>query len=99
MKINSRQQKCISALIASQGELTQLEADSAAWHVHGAGLKSPIRLSLTGGDVWQLIKFGLITKQETGRRFNLNSFECEKPVNCNIAAIRRMDFQVRAMAA
>lgn len=99
MILNSRQQKCISALMASQGELAQLEADSAAWYVHGAGLPDPVRLSLTGGDVWQLVKAEIITKQPTGRRFNLASIECEKQVDCNIEAIRRLDFCERALLA
>ena len=91
MKLNKRQKKCIAALATSHGFLEQMNPQTAAWHIHGGSSTSQFRLSLTGGDVWKLVKMGLISKCENKRRFSLNRVEVEAPVCSNIKLIEQID--------
>mgnify|MGYP001761680937 CR=1 FL=1 len=77
MNLSKRQTKCIAALKASGAELAQPD-HSASWGVECAG--TWVRLCLTGGDVWQLVKSGIIVKHATERRFTLRRQICIIPM-------------------
>lgn len=87
MNLSKRQVKCIAALKASGAELAQ-PAHSASWGVAHAG--TWVRLCLTGGDVWQLVKAGIIVKHATERRFTVRRetciiqmrYPCAEPEEC-----------------
>ena len=95
MILNKRQQKCLSALSTIEGELAQLNPATAAWHVRGTGFSNAVRLKLTAGDVWQLVKWGFINKHETERRFTISQAASEAPVSTNIEFIRKRDESFR----